>query len=68
MRILKFGRMLAMLISLAGFAIAVDTGDKTIPIGVIAELTGAIPALGASCKNAAEMAVRQINNAGGQSL
>jgi branched-chain amino acid transport system substrate-binding protein len=32
---------------------------------VIAELTGDIPAVGASCKNAAEMAVRQINNAGG---
>ncbi|KAF0112410.1 MAG: branched-chain amino acid transport system substrate-binding protein [Chloroflexi bacterium] len=38
---------------------------KTIKVGVIAELTGDIPAVGASCKNAAEMAVQQINDAGG---
>jgi len=38
---------------------------KTIKVGVIAELTGDIPAVGASCKNAAEMAVQQVNDAGG---
>jgi len=37
----------------------------TIKVGVVAELTGDIPAVGASCKNAAEMAVQQINDAGG---
>jgi branched-chain amino acid transport system substrate-binding protein len=36
-----------------------------IKIGVIAELTGDIPAIGDSCKKAAELAVAQINEAGG---
>ncbi|MBF0344487.1 MAG: ABC transporter substrate-binding protein [Nitrospirae bacterium] len=36
-----------------------------IKIGVVAELTGDIPAVGASCKNAAEMAVKAVNDAGG---
>lgn len=43
-------------------------GQKELPdlaIGVIAELSGEIPAIGASCKNAAEMAVADINGAGG---
>jgi len=38
---------------------------STIRVGMIAELTGAIPAVGASSKNAAEMAVKEINDAGG---
>ena len=38
---------------------------NTIKVGVVAELTGDIPAVGASCKNAAEMAVQEINDAGG---
>jgi len=36
-----------------------------IRIGLIAELTGDMPAVGASCKNAAQMAVKEINDAGG---
>ena len=36
-----------------------------IRIGVIAELTGDIPAVGTSCKNAAVYAVEEINAAGG---
>lgn len=40
-------------------------GSNTIKVGVDAELTGDIPAVGASCKNAAEMAVKEINDAGG---
>ena len=36
-----------------------------IKIGVIAELTGDIPAVGDSCKKAAELAVAEINDAGG---
>ena len=36
-----------------------------IRIGVIAELTGDIPAVGNSCKNAAVYAVEEINAAGG---
>jgi branched-chain amino acid transport system substrate-binding protein len=34
-------------------------------IGLNAELTGSIPVVGQSCKNAAEYAVKQINDAGG---
>ncbi|HOC61004.1 MAG: ABC transporter substrate-binding protein [Syntrophaceae bacterium] len=39
--------------------------SSQIKVGVIAELTGDIPAVGASCKNAAEMAAAEINDAGG---
>lgn len=42
------------------------SGTKTvIKVGVDAELTGDIPAVDASCKNAAELAVKEINDAGG---
>jgi branched-chain amino acid transport system substrate-binding protein len=41
-----------------------DKGD-VIRIGVVAELSGDLPAIGASCKHAAELAVQQINDAGG---
>jgi len=37
----------------------------TVRIGVIAEITGDMPAVGASCRNAAELAVKEINAAGG---
>lgn len=40
-------------------------GAATIKVGGIGELTGDIPAVGASFKNAAEMAVKEINDAGG---
>jgi branched-chain amino acid transport system substrate-binding protein len=39
--------------------------EQTIKIGLIAEMTGDMPAVGASCKNAAEMAVKEVNAAGG---
>ncbi|MDA8404569.1 MAG: ABC transporter substrate-binding protein, partial [Desulfobacteraceae bacterium] len=39
--------------------------EAAINVGLIAELTGDMPAVGASCKNAAEMAVKEINDAGG---
>ena len=42
--------------------------SSQIKVGVIAELTGDIPAVGASCKNAAEMAVAEINDGGGIQL
>ncbi len=42
--------------------------SSQIKIGVIAELTGDIPAVGASCKKAAEMAVAEVNDAGGIQL
>jgi branched-chain amino acid transport system substrate-binding protein len=52
---------------LAGLLLVTCSGDKgnTIRIGVIAELTGDMPAVGESCKKAAEMAVKEINDAGG---
>ncbi len=42
-------------------------GEKStaVKIGVIAELTGDMPAVGESCKKAAEMAVKEANDAGG---
>ena len=42
--------------------------SSKIKIGLIAELTGDIPAVGASCKNAAEMAAAEINKVGGIQL
>jgi branched-chain amino acid transport system substrate-binding protein len=36
-----------------------------VTIGVNAELTGSIPVVGQSCKNAAELAVKEITDAGG---
>ncbi|MCG6534517.1 MAG: ABC transporter substrate-binding protein [Syntrophales bacterium LBB04] len=59
--------VLIALSMLAGLLLAMCGGDKgnTIRIGVIAELTGDMPAVGESCKKAAEMAVKEINDAGG---
>ncbi len=53
---------------LSGVALLAACSKKELPVvtvGVIAELTGDIPAVGASCKNAAEMAVAEINEEGG---
>ncbi len=38
---------------------------EVIRVGLVAEISGELPAVGASCKNAAELAVREINQAGG---
>jgi len=48
---------------LLGFALT--AGAESVRVGVIAEITGDMPAVGASCRNAAEMAVKEINAAGG---
>lgn len=40
-------------------------GASKIAVGVNAELTGSIPVVGESCKNAATLAVKEINDAGG---
>src|SRR5450759_688466 len=53
---------------LFGAAMSWACGKKELPdltVGVIAELSGDLPAVGASCKNAAEMAVAELNEAGG---
>lgn len=52
-------------VSLVLMGCAPTASVQTIKVGVVAELTGDIPAVGASCKNAAEMAVKEINDAGG---
>ncbi|MBI5956563.1 MAG: ABC transporter substrate-binding protein [Chloroflexi bacterium] len=62
-------KMLAILLALtmAGMALGGcgPTGPAEVRIGVNAELTGGIPVVGASCKNAATMAVNEVNDAGG---
>ncbi len=42
--------------------------DDEIRIGVIAELTGDLAAVGASCRNAVELGARRVNEAGGLEL
>ena len=54
--------VLLMILSLGICGCSKDDSSQ-IKIGVIAELTGDIPAVGASCKNAAEMAVQEVNDA-----
>ena len=53
------------LLLLSFFMFGCGGDSSNIKIGLIAELTGDIPAVGASCKNAAEMAVKEINDLGG---
>jgi len=50
-------------VAFIGFAAAARA--ESVRIGVIAEITGDMPAVGASCRNAAQMAVKEINAAGG---
>lgn len=64
----KFAYLLSLLLVFSIFITACgakSAGAPTIKVGVVAELTGDIPAVGASCKNASEMAVKEINDAGG---
>ncbi|MFA6583777.1 MAG: ABC transporter substrate-binding protein [Elusimicrobiaceae bacterium] len=58
------------LLAAACVLLAGCSGDdaSTVKIGLIAELTGDMPAIGASCKNGAEMAVKALNDAGGIEL
>ncbi len=56
------------LILVAGFSLAGCGSTQTIKIGVIAELTGSIPAVGESCRNAVTLAADDINRAGGISI
>nr|MBC7245214.1 ABC transporter substrate-binding protein [Chloroflexota bacterium] len=57
--------MLLVLVLLVSFTACKPAAPAEIKIGVNAELTGGIPVVGASCKNAAEMAVKEVNDAGG---
>ncbi len=56
--------IMCLFVSLLLVSCSRDAGN-TIKIGVIAELTGDMPAVGESCKKAAEMAVKEVNDAGG---
>ena len=47
------------------FAVACGEKGNTVRIGVNAEMTGDMPAVGESCKKAAEMAIKEVNDAGG---
>jgi branched-chain amino acid transport system substrate-binding protein len=50
------------------FLAASGCGDKnpsTIRVGLIAEMTGDMPAVGESCRKAAQLAVKEMNDAGG---
>jgi branched-chain amino acid transport system substrate-binding protein len=64
---MKKGTHLVSFLIIVGMLLASCGGESkdVIKVGLIAELTGDIPAVGASCKNAAELAVEQINKAGG---
>ena len=53
------------MVVVALFAACSSNDSSSIKVGVIAELTGDMPAVGESCKKAAEMAVQQVNDAGG---
>ncbi len=57
-----------LLAAAAAFAGCGDVFSRDVGIGVIAELTGDIPAVGASCRNAAELATAEVNDAGGLNL
>lgn len=59
--------ILALAVLLLGIFLSAcqPAGPATIKIGLNAELTGSIPVVGESCRNAAELAVKEINDAGG---
>ena len=60
----KFNQCIAILVCI--FALSCQRpADNKIRIGLIAELTGDMPAVGASCANAAKMAVEAVNQKGG---
>ena len=65
----NLSRFLNLLVLLAAMALvgcgARAPKEETIKIGAIVELTGDMPAVGASSRNAAELAVGALNHAGG---
>ena len=64
---MKKATILLFLFIVVGFFVAGcgEKDDSSIRVGVIAELTGDMPAVGESCKKAAQLAVKEINDAGG---
>lgn len=68
MRMKHFLRFGLGLLALAIFPGCGPAGSEGVKIGLNVELTGEMPAVGASSKNAAELFVEQINAAGGISI
>src|SRR5271157_1614374 len=64
---MKRASILLSLLIIVGFFVGGcgEKDDSTIRVGVIAELTGDMPAVGESCRKAAELAVKEVNDAGG---
>ncbi len=67
MRLSKWNVLACLAIFLLAGACAKKEANE-IRLGVNAELTGSKPAVGASCKNAAELLAAQVNQAGGLKL
>lgn len=65
----RFGRFLAVAMAVtmcvAGFASCKKSGERTYKIGMSGPLTGGAALYGQAVKNAAEMAIEEINAAGG---
>ena len=61
----KFGLLSVLCVGVVVLAVACGEKSNTVRIGVNAEMTGDMPAVGESCKKAAEMAVKEVNDAGG---
>jgi branched-chain amino acid transport system substrate-binding protein len=60
-----FSLFILCIVTVAFFCACGSEKSNSVKIGVIAELTGDMPAVGESCKKAAEMAVKEANDAGG---
>lgn len=62
--------LMLLAFTLLTLSLAACSGQKgpTVRIGLIAELTGDMPAVGESCKQAAEMAVQEANDRGGLTI
>ncbi len=60
--------VIAGVLMILGAGACAKKETKEIRLGVNAELTGSKPAVGASCKNAAELLVAQVNQDGGLKL
>ena len=57
--------MFALCVVMVMFMGACSEKSDAVRVGLNAEMTGDMPAVGESCKKAAEMAVKEVNDAGG---
>jgi len=63
---LKKVYVLLLVLALSGIlSSCAPAAPAEVLVGINAEITGAIPMVGAACKNSAEMATEEINSAGG---